>query len=352
MLYRIADPVPVSLGSVSSGIADALRRPLEDLRLSVLDRCNFRCSYCMPAESLKGRNPFLSPDDLLDDDELFRLAEAFAGLGVRKIRLTGGEPLLRPGFCGLVSKLSALNGVKDLSMTTNGVLLPKMADNLAKSGLKRITVSLDSLDEAVFAQMSGGQGSAAAVLQGIAAAEAAGFRALKINCVVQRGVNDHSVMNLLEYFRGTDHIVRLIEFLDVGSSNDWKKSSVVPGQEWLQRIGKRWPLQALEPQHAGETARRYAYRDGQGEIGLINSITEPFCGDCSRARVTADGTLFTCLFSARGKALRPLLQDTSDPGALRRAIRDTWNARIDRYSELRHLDSGTLTGPEMYRMGG
>ena len=331
---------------------DARARPLRDLRLSVLDRCNFRCSYCMPEESLKGHMPFLPGESLLSDDELLRLVPAFTHLGVSKVRLTGGEPLLRPGFCDLVRRIALVPGVDDLSMTSNGVLLPKFAHKLAAAGLDRITVSLDSLDEKVFAQRSGTRGSAAQVLEGIAAAESAGFSALKINCVVQHGVNDHTVMDLVEHFRGSGHILRLIEFLDVGGSNDWCKEQVVPGQDWLNRIHGRWPLLPLKRTQPGETAQRYAYEDGQGEIGLINSITQPFCGNCSRARVTADGMLYTCLFSGQGTALRPLLRGNCDQQSLERFIRGLWTTRDDHYSEIRHLQTGSGAGPEMYRMGG
>ena len=227
--------------------------------------------------------PFLPGESLLSDDELLRLVPAFTHLGVSKVRLTGGEPLLRPGFMRPGSEnCTMVPGVVDLSMTSNGVLLPKLAHKLAAAGLDRITVSLDSLDEDVFAQMSGNRGSAEQVLEGIAAAESAGFSALKINCVVQRGVNDHTVMDLVEHFRGSGHILRLIEFLDVGGSNDWCKEQVVPGQDWLNRIHGHWPLRPLKHTQPGETAQRYAYADGQGEIGLINSITQPFCGNCSR----------------------------------------------------------------------
>jgi cyclic pyranopterin phosphate synthase len=306
----------------------------------------------MPADSLKGEQPFLPRDAVLGDAELLRLVDAFVSLGVRKIRLTGGEPLLRPGLTGLVARISHNPGVKDLSMTSNGVLLPKLARKLAEAGLSRITVSLDSLDEAVFARMSGGQGSVGQVLRGIGAAEDAGFRGLKINCVVHRGVNDHTVMDLLERFRGSGHTVRLIEFLDVGSSNEWQMNRVVPGREWLDRIRQRWPLIPLQRRKAGETAQRYAYRDGQGEIGLINSISQPFCGQCSRARVTADGTLYTCLFSSKGTPLRPLLRAGGQADALKELIRDTWSARDDRYSEARLPGNGSSNGLEMYRMGG
>ena len=331
---------------------DHFGRPLSDLRLSVTDRCNFRCSYCMPASSLKGRNPFLSKRELLGDDELVRLVKAFSMLGVSKVRLTGGEPLLRPGFTGLVKRIAQIPGIKDLSMTSNGVLLPRLAHELREAGLKRITISLDSLDEKVFARMSGGRGSAAATLAGIAAAEAVGYENLKINCVVQRGVNDHTVMDLVQHFRGSGHIVRLIEFLDVGNSNEWHRGQVVPGHEWLKRIHDRWPLHPLKKNQPGETAQRYAFEDGSGEIGLINSITQPFCGNCSRARVTADGMLYTCLFTGKGTALGPMLREYGDSRTLENLIRDRWASRDDRYSEIRHLQPGGASGQEMYRMGG
>jgi len=331
---------------------DRLGRPLKDLRLSVIDRCNFRCSYCMPATSLDGKMPFMSRQERLSDDELIRIVDAFTSLGVSKLRLTGGEPLLRPGFTGLVARIAGNPAIEDLSMTSNGVLLPRLAGVLKEAGLQRITVSLDSLDEAVFATMSGGQGSVVEVLAGINAAESAGFGSLKINCVVQKGVNDHTVMGLVDHFRGSGHIVRLIEFLDVGSSNQWHRDQVVPGHEWLKRIHQRWPLRPLSKTQAGETAERYAFEDGAGEIGLINSITQPFCGACSRARVTADGTLYTCLFSGNGTPLMPLLRGNTNHSTLEKFIHDSWSGRADRYSEIRHLEPGSSTGQEMYRMGG
>lgn len=329
-----------------------LARPLRDLRISVLDRCNFRCSYCMPEESLCGRDMFLPPDQLLSDDEIVCVVRVFTGLGVTKVRLTGGEPLLRPGLAGLVQRISAIEGVHDLSMTTNGVLLPRHVPELAAAGLNRITVSLDSLDESVFSKMTGGKGSVNQVLRGIKSAEAAGFHHQKINCVVKKGTNDHTVMDMVEHFRGSGHILRLIEYLDVGSSNDWQARHVVPGHEWLERIHNRWPLKPLECRQPGETAQRYAFEDGQGEIGLINSITQPFCGHCSRARVTADGMLYNCLFTGKGKPLKPLLREQPGTDQLEALIRNTWTGRDDRYSEVRHLVSERDTGQEMYRMGG
>ncbi len=331
---------------------DLRARPLRDLRISILDRCNFRCSYCMPKESLCGKHSFLPADELLSDEEIERIVRAFTSVGATKIRLTGGEPLLRPGLPALVKRIAAISGVHDLSMTTNGVLLPRLAVDLADAGLDRITISLDSLDESVFSLMTGGKASARQVLEGIAAAEAAGFQQLKINCVVKRGTNDHTVMDMVRHFRGSGHVLRLIEYLDVGNSNDWQKGQVVAGHEWLRRIHHHWPLKPLKYQQIGETAQRYAFEDGEGEIGLINSITQPFCGYCSRARVTADGLLYTCLFASQGTALKPLLGKADGNTDLEALIHKTWSNRDDRYSETRHLVPGRDKGQEMYRMGG
>lgn len=347
MLKQTASKLPLR-----PELLDRLGRPLTDLRLSVIDRCNFRCSYCMPASSLMGESSFSPRAQLLKMTELSRLVNAFTSLGVSKVRLTGGEPLLRQDFVDIVAALSEVSGVKDLSMTTNGVLLPKFAINLKQAGLTRITVSLDSLDTDVFARMSGDRGSPSDVLDGISAACTAGFTQLKINCVVQKGVNDHTVMDLLEHFRGTGHIVRLIEYLDVGSSNQWRREQVVPGAEWRKRIHDRWPLKPIPKSKKGETAERYTYLDGLGEIGLINSITRPFCGTCCRARVTADGFLHGCLFSARGIPLLPLLRGNCDEAALPSFIRNFWYQRDDHYSETRHLLPEMIRGQEMYRMGG
>ena len=265
-------------------IQDVLARPLRDLRISIIDRCNFRCGYCMPADALNVRSDFLPRKRLLSDAEIDRLVRAFVDLGVAKIRITGGEPLLRPGVVSLIERLAGITGVEDLALITNGILLPQMAQDLAQAGLGRITVSLDSLDEDVFARMTGGRGSVAQVLAGIDAAERSGFRQLKINAVVQRGVNDHTILDMVRHFRGSGHTLRFIEFMDVGSSNKWRSDRVVPGSKWLKRVHDRWPLRLLKSNYPGETARRYLFEDGAGEIGLINSITGPFCGQCSRGR--------------------------------------------------------------------
>ena len=296
-------------------ITDTLARPLKDLRISVLDRCNLRCTYCMPEESLHGRGVFLPSHHLLSDGEIELLVRVFTRLGVHKIRLTGGEPLLRPGFVELVSRISAIEGITDLALTTNGVLLPRYAVALKKAGLGRITVSLDSLDETVFRANGrrarfGNRG--ARWHQGGRSRPV--LEHLKINTVVQRNINDHTVPDLVAHFRNSGHTVRLIEFMDVGNVNHWDRQLVVPSAELLKTIHDRWALRPVAKQAVGETARRYAFTDGAGEIGFISSITEPFCGDCSRARITADGTFYSCLFSARGTELRDRIRDGTGCG--------------------------------------
>ena len=333
-------------------INDSLARPLKDLRISVLDRCNLRCTYCMPEESLHARGVFLRPHYLLSDGEIELLARVFAGLGVHKVRLTGGEPLLRPGFVELVSRIASIKGITDLAFTTNAVLLPRHAKALKEAGLGRITVSLDSLDETVFRQMAGGRGSVQEVLDGIEAAEVAGFNNLKINTVVQRNINDHTLLDLVKYFRNSGHIVRLIEFMDVGNVNHWNRDLVVPSADLLKAIHDRWALQPVAQQPTGETARRYSFTDGAGEIGFISSITEPFCGDCSRARITAEGVFYSCLFSARGTVLRDRIRDGLSADEMTEEIRELWTKRADRYSELRSELPRTQPHVEMYRMGG
>jgi cyclic pyranopterin phosphate synthase len=271
---------------------------------------------------------------------------------VTKLRLTGGEPLLRPGMPALVRRLAAIDGVRDLALTTNGILLPRQAQALKQAGLSRITVSLDALDPQRFLAMSGGRGSVEEVLAGIAAAEDAGFRRLKINTVVQRGVNEACVLDIAEHFRGSGHTVRFIEFMDVGNLNHWSREQVVPSAELLKLIHDRWPLRPVAQQASSDTARRYAYEDGQGEVGFISSITEPFCGDCTRARLAADGTLYTCLFASRGLALRPLLRQGAGDERLAECITGSWRSREDRYSERRAGLPQAEPHVEMYRIGG
>lgn len=346
-------PITLKPSAPPEPVRDTLERPLRELRLSVIDRCNFRCTYCMPADSLQGRGVFLPLVKLLTDHEIERLLRAFVALGVEKVRITGGEPLVRPGLPALIKAIAGIEGIRDIALTTNGVLLPRLAEDLAEAGLHRVTVSLDTLDENVLSEMSGGKARLEDILAGIEAAERAGFRRLKINTVVQKGVNDHTILHLLEHFRGSGHVVRLIEFMDVGNSNHWRRDQVVPSAEWVRRIGEVWPLEPLEQRRASETARRYAYTDGRGEIGFISSITEPFCGGCSRARITADGILYTCLFSNKGTHLVPLLRQSDCEESLRERIATVWTGRDDRYSEQRG-PSRRHGEPkvEMYRMGG
>ncbi len=319
----------------SGGPQDRRGRPLHDLRISVMDRCNFRCPYCMPRETFHDRYRFLGSHERLSFDEIVRLARLFVRLGVRKLRLTGGEPLLRPALSDLIGDLTAIEGVDDIALTTNGVLLAKYAFELRAAGLRRITVSLDSLDPEIFRRMSGGFDGLADVLSGIEHAQRAGLEPIKINAVVQRGVNDHTVLDLLQRFRGTGVIVRLIEYMDVGNRNDWRPQLVVPSKELLARIGERWPLEPLARGYRGEVAERYAFADGGGEVGFISSVTQPFCGDCSRARLSSDGVLYTCLFATRGTSLRDALRGGASDDQLLELMRGVWLNRNDRYSEQR-----------------
>jgi cyclic pyranopterin phosphate synthase len=335
-----------------SDVIDKFSRPLKDLRLSVLDRCNLRCGYCMPADSLNGQGIFLPASRLLNDVELETVVKVFVRLGVHKLRLTGGEPLLRPNLPGLVKKLSAIDGINDLALTTNGILLPRLASALRQAGLGRITVSLDSLDDEVYKSMSGGRGSVAEVLAGIAAAEDAGFSQIKINTVIQKGSNDHNILELVEHFRGSGHILRFIEFMDVGNLNHWSAAQVVASADLLKIVHDRWPLKPLASSATGETARRYEFLDGAGEIGFISSISEPFCGDCTRARVTADGVFYSCLFAASGTELRPLLRSGIDEAGLHQFLANVWSKRDDRYSEIRNTTGKDQSKVEMFRMGG
>ena len=334
---------------------DALARPMHDLRISLLDRCNFRCPYCMPESRFHADYEFLKKTQRLTHDEILTVARVATSLGVSKLRLTGGEPLLDKKLPELVSGLAGLPHVEDLAMTTNATLLAPVAQELADAGLHRITVSLDSLDEEVFRAMSGGRGELATVLDGIEAAERAGLAPIKINVVVERGVNEHTVLDLLEHFRGTGHIVRLIEYMDVGNRNGWRRNQVVPSAELLAQVQARWPLRQVERNYAGEVARRYEYVDGHGEIGFISSVTEPFCGGCSRARLSSDGMLYTCLFATTGTDLREPIRNGADDEELADILSRIWLQRADRYSELRRPDVAehhVLSKVEMYRIGG
>ncbi|WP_235566524.1 GTP 3',8-cyclase MoaA [Lysobacter sp. Root667] len=329
---------------------DAYGRPLRDLRLSVIEACNFRCPYCMPAERV--------PDDYgldaasrLSFDEIETLVRGFVRVGVRKLRLTGGEPLLRKRLPELIARLAAIEGLDDLALTTNGSLLARQARALREAGLRRLTVSLDALDPELFKRLSGGRGDVAEVLAGIDAARDAGFESIKLNCVVQRGVNDDQVLPLAERFRGSGHVLRYIEYMDVGTCNGWDAARVVPSAELRDRLHRRWPLRALDAHYRGEVAARYAYADGAGEIGFVSSISAPFCGDCHRSRVSADGRLYTCLFAADGVDLRPTLAQGEFDLADRVAA--LWSRRADRYSELRAADAPRPSRHvEMFLVGG
>lgn len=334
-------------------VRDRLGRPLRDLRISVMDRCNFRCPYCMPAHTFHDGYRFLKSAERLSFEEIVRLTRLASLLGLKKLRITGGEPLLRPNLADLIGDLSTLPGIEDIALTTNGVLLAKYATELKAAGLSRITVSLDSLDPAVFQQMSGGFDGVQQVLEGIDAAVRAGLTPLKINAVVQRGVNDHTAMDLVRHFRGSGVIVRFIEYMDVGNRNNWQADRVVPSAELWQNIHARWPLEPLERDYPGEVAERYRFSDGLGEVGFISSVSQPFCGDCSRARLSSDGQLYTCLFGERGTDLRgPLREGESDLQLLQR-LRDLWSARTDRYSEQRvEIRRSRSAKVEMFHIGG
>jgi GTP 3',8-cyclase len=349
-----ASEVIVPLG-VRPGPRDTRARPMRDLRISVMDRCNFRCPYCMPRETYHDKYRFLGSHERLSFDEIVRLARLFVQLGVRKLRLTGGEPLLRANLSDLIGDLTALPGVDDVALTTNGVLLAKYASELKAAGLKRITVSLDSLDPAVFARMSGGFGSPEEVLDGIEHARRAGLEPVKVNAVVQRGINDQHVEALIEHFRGSGVIVRLIEYMDVGNRNHWRSELVVPSKELMARIAARWPLTPLEPGYRGEVAERYAFADGSGEIGFISSVSQPFCGACSRVRLSSDGVVYTCLFATQGTSLRDALRGGAGDEQLIESISSLWLRRTDRYSELRTSlphGPGEARKVEMFYIGG
>ena len=330
---------------------DTLQRPLRDLRLSVTDRCNFRCTYCMPKEVFGRGYDFLPKEHILSFEELTRVSRIFVGLGVEKIRLTGGEPLLRRDIDRLVAQLAALDGLRDLTLTTNGSLLAEKAAPLRAAGLRRLTVSLDSINDATFAAMNDMNFPLHRVLAGIDAALAAGFSPIKLNMVVKRGVNDSEVAAMARRFSRPEFIVRFIEYMDVGNSNGWRMTDVVPTSEILARVGADVALSPMPRNYPGETALRYRTPEG-GEIGIIASVTRPFCGDCTRARLTAEGTLFTCLFASRGVELRDIIRSGASDETLREKISAVWKQRDDRYSEIR----ASLTSPapkvEMSRVGG
>jgi GTP 3',8-cyclase len=333
------------------GALDLLGRPLRDLRISVTDRCNFRCVYCMPKEVFGRDYRFLDRRELLTFEEIARVAGAFAAHGVRKIRITGGEPLLRRELERLVAMLAAIPGVDDLTLTTNGALLTKQARALADAGLRRVTVSLDSLDDETFSAMNDVAFPVRRVLEGIDAAAEAGLP-VKVNTVVKRGLNEGSILDLARHFRGTGHTLRFIEYMDVGHTNGWRLDDVVPAAEIVRTIGAEWPLEPVEAAYRGEVAARYRYLDGAGEIGMIASVTQPFCGDCTRARISAEGRLYTCLFAVRGHDLRALVRGGASDDELIEAIGGVWRRRDDRYSDLRTEATRDLPKVEMSYIGG
>jgi cyclic pyranopterin phosphate synthase len=334
-------------------IKDTFGRLLKDLRVSVTDRCNFRCPYCMPAEIYGERYQFLPREEILTFEEITRLVRIFVGLGTNKVRLTGGEPLVRTGMEKLIAMLSTVEGIDDLTLTTNGYLLQEKAQALKDAGLQRITVSLDSLDDDIFGQMNGRGYGVKRVLDAIEKAQQVGLHPIKVNTVVQKGVNDHTFIDLLRHFKGTGIIVRFIEFMDVGNINGWKLDQVVPSVELVRRINAEMPLEPVDKNYRGEVADRYRYLDGSGEIGFISSVTEAFCSDCTRARLSTDGKLFTCLFAGEGRDLRGPMRAGASDEELEALITDVWGQRTDRYSEIRaSMTEAPQRKIEMYQIGG
>jgi cyclic pyranopterin phosphate synthase len=333
-------------------LSDALGRGLTDLRISVTDKCNFRCTYCMPKEIFGADHHFLSRGELLTYEEMTRLVRSFVGLGVTKVRLTGGEPLLRKDIERLVAMIAAIDGIEDLALTTNGAFLEAKAQRLKDAGLDRVTVSLDALDDETFAAMNDVDFPVQRVLAGIDAAAAAGLGPIKINTVVQRGVNDDGVGEFARYFKGTGHVVRFIEYMDVGGTIGWNLDQVVPADEIVTRLDEAMSLEPVADQSPSDTARRYRYRDGSGEIGVIASVTKPFCGDCVRARVSADGNLFTCLFSSSGHDLRAVVRSGASDAEIEQRISDIWRGRTDRYSEERSAETVLIPKVSMSYIGG
>ncbi|MBL8520676.1 MAG: GTP 3',8-cyclase MoaA [Betaproteobacteria bacterium] len=345
-------PIPALRAPLSSAPHDTRGRPLRDLRISVTDRCNFRCTYCMPKDVFNDDYAFLPHGELLTFEEIVRVATVARGLGMEKVRLTGGEPLLRRGIESLIAQLTvALPGI-DIALTTNGSALKAKAKALKDAGLQRITVSLDSLDDKTFRAMNDADFPVAKVLEAIDAAADAGLGPIKINMVVKRGVNDHQVLDMARHFKGSGHIVRFIEFMDVGATNGWRMDDVIPSAEIVKRIHAEFPLAAIDANYDGEVAERWRYADGSGEIGVISSVTQAFCANCTRARLSTDGQLFTCLFAAKGYDLKALLRGGADDAAIRDAIGAIWLQRADRYSEIRTAETAKGRKVEMSFIGG
>jgi len=333
-------------------LTDALQRPLHDLRISVTDRCNFRCTYCMPKEVFGRDFQFLPSAQLLTFEEITRLARIFLDQGVEKLRLTGGEPLMRRDLEKLVAMLAPLPGLRDLTLTTNASLLARKAQALKDAGLRRVTISLDSLDNAVFQAMNDVSFPVERVLEGIAAAQAVGLGPIKINMVVKRGLNEASILPMARYFRGSGMILRFIEYMDVGATNGWRLDDVVPAAEIVARIGAELPLVAVDPNYRGEVAQRWRYADGSGEIGIISSVSRPFCGACSRARLSSEGSLYTCLFARQGHDFRALVRAGASDTEISAFLRRVWTVRADRYSELRSAETAARPKVEMSHIGG
>ncbi|QJR11599.1 GTP 3',8-cyclase [Usitatibacter rugosus] len=349
---RHASAPPLSAPVTPGRLADTLARPLHDLRISVTDRCNFRCVYCMPKEVFDANYAFLPQGELLTFEEIVRLARIFRGHGMEKIRLTGGEPLLRHGIEKLVGMLSEAFPDVDLTLTTNGSALKAKAAALKAAGLKRVTVSLDSLDEATFRKMNDVDFPVARVLEAIDVAASAGLGPIKVNMVVKRGVNDPEIVDMARRFRGTGHIVRFIEFMDVGSTNHWRMDDVIPSSEVIRRIHAVFPLEPVDANYTGEVAERWRYKDGQGEIGVISSVTEAFCSTCTRARLSTDGALYTCLFAQKGFDLKTLLRGGASDAAISEAVAAVWQRREDRYSQVRTEETAKARKVEMSYIGG
>jgi cyclic pyranopterin phosphate synthase len=344
-------PSRVSAPAFGGGeLADTRARAMRDLRISVTDRCNFRCVYCMPRAVFDSNYRFLRHEDILSFEEIARLARVFVGLGVNKLRLTGGEPLVRRNVDRLIAMLADLD--VEVTLTTNGSLLAKQAAALKKAGLDRVTVSLDSLDDATFREMNDADFPVAKVIEGIEAAAAAGLGPVKINMVVKRGVNDQSIVEMAERWRGTGHIIRFIEYMDVGSTNGWRMDDVIPSAEVVRRISARWPLEAVDPNYSGEVAERWRYADGAGEIGVISSVTQAFCSTCTRMRLSTEGSLYTCLFAQSGHDLKSLLRAGASDDELRNEIAAVWQRRADRYSEVRTAETAKNKKVEMSYIGG
>lgn len=328
---------------------------MRDLRVSVTDRCNFRCPYCMPAEIYGEAYEFLPKAEILTFEELTRLVGIFAELGIAKLRITGGEPLMRTELPQLLSMLAVIEGIEDMTLTTNGYLLSQYAQPLKDAGLGRITISLDSLDDEVFKAMNGRGFTTQRVLEAIQTAAAVGLSPIKINCVVQKGVNDHTIVDLARHFKDTGHIVRFIEYMDVGNRNGWRSEHVTPADEIIAKIDAEMPLEPLDSNYHGEVANRYRYKDGGGEIGVIASVTKPFCGDCTRVRLSTDGRIFTCLFASEGVSLMDPMRAGATDAELREILAGTWSVRSDRYSEERAAspnDQGAPRKIEMFQIGG